>query len=114
MYEELYHLQSLNFSGVDLYELNDYLREYDKGVRKNHLASSLIVSAVKLPEAGGGINSGAANGGALDNTVHYWNLARIFDAAHRCLIAWNSGRYTPEQTMSFLTDAMANDEDETP
>jgi hypothetical protein len=111
-FEELYHLQSLNFSGVDLYELNDYLREYNKGVRANHLASSLIVSAIKLPAAQGGINNGAANGGVLDNTVHYWNLARIFDAAHKSMIAWNSGRYTPEQAMAFLPDAMGSDQDD--
>ena len=113
-YEELYHLQSTNFSGVDLYELNDYLKEYNKGIPGNHLAASLIVSAIKLPSAQGGINSGAANGGVLDNTVHYWNLARIFDAAHRALLAWNSGRYTPDQSMNFLTDFFGSDEDETP
>lgn len=111
-FEELYHLQSTNFSAVDLYELNDYIREYNKGVTNNHIASSLIVSAIKLPEAQGGINNGAANGGVLDNTVHYWNLARIFDTAHRCMVGWNSRRTTPPQTINQLNLNLTSDEDD--
>jgi len=98
-YEELYHLQSTNFSAVDLYELNDYLRESDKGFAGNHLSSSLIVSAIKNSVADGGINNGAANGGQLDNTVHYWNLARIFDAAHRSFQGFSILRRLPSTTL---------------
>ena len=88
-YEELYHLQSINFENVDSFELVDVIPEDIKGVEGNYIISSLIVSAVN--EIGGS--------GPLDNTVHYWNLARIFEAAHECLGDWNNLRRTPAQTM---------------
>tara|TARA_R110002110_G_scaffold287965_1_gene502474 strand:- start:6394 stop:9600 length:3207 start_codon:yes stop_codon:yes gene_type:complete len=105
LYEEMYHLQSfVNFSGVDLYELNDLILEDNKGVYANHIASSLIVSAIKLPEAQGGINNGDANGGVLDNTVHYWNLARIFDALHRGFNRFYNTRTLPNTIMTAPPD----------
>jgi len=104
-YEEMYHLQSfVNFSGVDMYELNDFILEENKGVYANHIASSLIVSAIKLPEAQGGINNGNANGGQLDNSVHYWNLARIFDALHRGFNRFYNTRTVPNTILSAPPD----------
>ena len=111
-YEELYHLQSTNFSAVDLYELNDYIREVDKGFAGNHLSSSLIVSAIKNSEADGGINNGAANGGVLDNTVHYWNLARIFDAAHRSFQGFYILRRLPSTTLQTPPGSTFSGDDE--
>jgi len=110
-YEEMYHLQSfVDFSGVDLYELNDLILEENKGVYANHIASSLIVSAIQLPVAQGGINNGNANGGQLDNSVHYWNLARIFDALHQGFNRFYNTRVVPNTIFSSPSDGSMGDD----
>ena len=79
LYDELYQIQKDDFSNVDTFELYDYMPEEWKGELPQNqpgevgpfLLSGLIASAV-------GSLADSVNG-HLDNTVHYWNLARIYE-----------------------------------
>ena len=75
LYEEIYHIQNMDFENVDAFELNDFIPEEWKGNLPPAgeigplILSGLIASAI----------SDVGLGGTLDSTVHFWNLARIYD-----------------------------------
>jgi len=77
LYDELYQIQKDDFSNVDTFELYDYIPEEWKGELPAgqpgevgpFILSGLIASAVNV----------VGSTGHLDNTVHYWNLARIYE-----------------------------------
>ena len=79
LYDELYQIKKDDFTNVDTFELYDYIPEEWKGELPLGqpgevgplILSGLIASAV-------GSLADSVNG-HLDNTVHYWNLARIYD-----------------------------------
>tara|TARA_R110002020_G_scaffold6364_7_gene26977 strand:+ start:6019 stop:9093 length:3075 start_codon:yes stop_codon:yes gene_type:complete len=75
LYDELYHLQLRDFTNVDAYELHDNILEEWKGREPGagdpgpYILSALIGKAIDAV----GLT------GTLDNSVHYWNLARIYE-----------------------------------
>jgi|TARA_A100000172_G_scaffold41301_3_gene25223 arylsulfatase A-like enzyme len=98
LYEELYHLQKLDFDAVDPYELKDFIDEETKGIKNGYCASALFVSAIVNSTGNGGINKS----GQLNNTVHYYNVGRIYEAIRLALGSFLQYRYTPTQTMNLL------------
>ena len=75
LYDELYHIQDRDFGNVDAYELHDNILEEFKGKTPGagqpgpYILSALIGKAIDAV----GLT------GTLDSSVHYWNLARIYD-----------------------------------
>ena len=100
LYQEMYHLQNKNFEIVDPYELNDFILEETKGVKQLNIVSSLVVSAVTNSAANGGINSA----GDLNNTVYYWNVAKLYYILDLCLQQWLKHRITPKETINLVVD----------
>jgi len=97
-YEELYHIQNQEFTGVDLYELDDLVPEEYKGQGANKITSNLIVSAV----------SAIGGNGVLNNTNYYWNLARMYEACHSSIAQFMSKRFDPADTLTAIVDQAPN------
>jgi len=91
-YSELYHLRDIDFDPVDPFEIYDLVPEDIKGKGVNCLVSGLLVSAC----------SAVGDSGHLDNTVHYFNLARILEVALLELSEWTTKRRDPSTSIIGL------------
>jgi len=103
LYDELYHIQKEDFSYVDLFELYDYIPEEWKGEKPVGqpgevgplIVSGLIASAVNV----------VGSTGHLDNTTHYWNLARIYDVLRTELSYFLEYRRDPSTSVLSVDSA---------
>ena len=112
--EELYHTQALDFTSVDKWELEDYIPEAWKAVRDEELGGAGIDFLIKdhiLKQFArqAAIEAGAAGTYRLDNTVHFWNLTRIFSAMHTAMAAFSAQRANPKITPFSNPDAIYNE-----
>lgn len=110
--EELYHTQALDFSNVDKWELEDYIPEAWKAVRDEETGAAGVDYLVKdniLKEFVKMAVTEAGVGGQLDNTVHFWNLTRVFNAMHTAMGAFGAQRANPKITPFSNPDAIYNE-----
>lgn len=112
--EELYHTQSLSFASVDKYELEDYIPEAWKAFRDTEdpaanadglVGKYILKQFVKQAVTEAGVT------GTLDNSVHYWNLTRIYAAMQSGLGSFIFTRSDPTSA-PFSTFTIQDEEDE--
>jgi len=100
LYDELYHMQDEDFGNVDLFELNDFIAEDWKGEEPPTgeggplILSGLIAAAI----------SDVGLAGTLDSSVHFWNLARIYDLIQQELSYFIQYRRDPSTSILTITD----------
>jgi len=103
LYEELYHLQDAAFNNRDINELNDMIPEEWKGEVPPTgeigplILSGLIASAI----------SDVGLAGHLDSSVHFWNLARIYDVIRQELAYFIQYRRSPATSILTIPDEEA-------
>lgn len=99
-FDEIYHLQKADFTDVDPYEQVDYIPEEWKGILNAPgepgplILSGLIASAINV----------VGDGGTLDNTVHEWNLARIYDVLRTELSYFVQFRRDPSTSVLSISN----------
>jgi len=112
--EELYHTQDLNFSSVDKYELEDYIPEAWKAYRDTttgNAAIDYLVPKYILKQFVKEAVTEAGATGTLNNSVHYWNMVRIYSAMTSGLGGFISTRSDPTTTPYSVFYTLDEDQD---